>query len=648
MNRKQRRALGRSGAGSAPGLPSDSIARAFAAAVADHRAGKLAAAERHYRHVLELAPDHADAQSRLGALLMTRGEIAAAIVEIKRALAIKPDLFEALGNLAQAYLATGQLEPAIHAAARALAVRETQQGKALLAMCCKTARFSSDNDGRMRKLMLRALTEGWARPRELTTVCVSLIKLDAAVNACMRRAAAAWPARLTADELFGTAGPAALAKDQLLARLLERDPLTDVDLERLLAGVRTVMLTLALAEATVEPDDLAFYSAVARQCFINEYIYSLSADEAAQARDLQSAMSDRLKRGEPVPPLWIAAAGAYDALDVSPAGDLIRQGQWPACIEAVIVQQINNPAEERRISQSIAALTAIDDEVSRAVRGQYEENPYPRWVNSAAPGKPIVLDDRPAERGMDVLVAGCGTGLSTIEFGRQAPKARFLAVDLSLASLSYAKRIARELNLANVEFCQADILNLAAIGRQFDFIDASGVLHHMADPWRGWQVLLSLLRPGGTMQVGLYSATARRNVVAARALIAERGYTPTPEGIRRCREDIFASDNALLTSLQNGADLFSTSECRDLLFHVQEHRITLPEIEAFIAANDLIFAGFNLDTATLQKFAARFPGQTASTDLGRWHAFETGAPDTFAGMYQFQVKKAAGSPQQSP
>ena len=98
----------------------------------------------------------------------------------------------------------------------------------------------------------------------------------------------------------------------------------------------------------------------------------------------------------------------------------------------------------------------------------------------------------------------------------------------------------------NVEFAQADITKTAAIGRSFDFIDASGVLHHLADPWEGWRVLLSLLRPGGMMQVGLYSELARQNVVAARALIAERGYRPIPEDIRRCREEIMAADDGSL------------------------------------------------------------------------------------------------------
>jgi hypothetical protein len=76
-----------------------------------------------------------------------------------------------------------------------------------------------------------------------------------------------------------------------------------------------------------------------------------------------------------------------------------------------------------------------------------------------------------------------------------------------------------------------------------------------------------------------------------------------------------------------------------LLFHVQEHRATLAEIKAFIAANGLEFAGFMLDAPTLQRFATRFPQPAARTDLDCWRVFEAEAPDTFAGMYQFGVRK---------
>ena len=44
-----------------------------------------------------------------------------------------------------------------------------------------------------------------------------------------------------------------------------------------------------------------------------------------------------------------------------------------------------------------------------------------------------------------------------------------------------------------------------------DLIESLGVLHHLADPWEGWDRLLALLRPGGVMMLGLYSQPARRS-----------------------------------------------------------------------------------------------------------------------------------------
>ena len=144
-----------------------------------------------------------------------------------------------------------------------------------------------------------------------------------------------------------------------------------------------------------------------------------------------------------------------------------------------LVQQVKEPAEESRIASSIPVLTSIESEVSRAVRQQYEESPYPRWVKAGPPGQPIVLNDRSHEQAFDALFAGCGTGLSTVEFARQTPRARVLAIDLSRASLCYAQRMAQSYGLANVKFAQADITRLATIERTFDYIDASGVLHHL-------------------------------------------------------------------------------------------------------------------------------------------------------------------------
>ena len=376
-----------------------------------------------------------------------------------------------------------------------------------------------------------------------------------------------------------------------------------------MANIRSVIQTAAEAGGACDEGLLGFYCAVARQCYENDYVYSLADGEADRAQHLRTSLEQALASGQECPPLWPVAVGAYFPLHTLANAQALLQRSWPQSLSALFVQQVEEPAEERRLAKQIPALTEIDGEVSRSVRQQYEENPYPRWVKPALPQQHTLLAGRQPGQIPDVLIAGCGTGLSAITFAQQAPDARILAIDLSLASLGYAKRMAGTLGFHNIEFAQADITKAAAIGRSFDFIDVSGVLHHLGDPWQGWRALLTLLRPGGVMQVGLYSKLARQNVVAARALIAERGYRPIPEDIRRCREEILAAaDGSLLKSASAFSDFFTTNECRDLIFHVQEHQMTLPEIKAFLAENGLQFTGFVLDPATQQQFRGALSG----------------------------------------
>jgi hypothetical protein len=140
------------------------------------------------------------------------------------------------------------------------------------------------------------------------------------------------------------------------------------------------------------------------------------------------------------------------------------------------------------------------------------------------------------------------------------------------------------------------------------------------------------------MHVGLYSAIARADIRAARALIAERGYGTSADDIRRCRQELLApADGTPLKNVTKYSDFFTTSECRDLLFHAQEHQLTIPEIATFLRANHLCFIGFG--GQPLQDYRKRFPEDKVATDLDRWHVFETENPMAFVNMYQFWVQK---------
>jgi SAM-dependent methyltransferase len=312
------------------------------------------------------------------------------------------------------------------------------------------------------------------------------------------------------------------------------------------------------------------------------------------------------------------------------------------------------PLRERALSSRIVCLAPIRDETSRLVQQQYEEHPYPRWLtihSENAPKRSLVdyiashsqnFTDPGWPQRPKVLVPGCGTGYHPLSFACQHPETDVVAVDLSRTSLAYASRKQEDLGISNVRFRQADLLALGDSGDRYEYIDCAGVLHHMASPLYGWRVLTRLLKPGGVMRIGLYSALARRSIAAARDRIAALGIESTPSAIRSFRQAILHDPElAGLRGLADTAgDFFSMGEIRDLLFHVQEHRFDLPTIRQFLDVLGLEFGGFLIeDRDTVSAFRRHYPARHQWLDLDCWAEFESRHPDTFLRMYQFYCLK---------
>lgn len=654
----------------------------------------LPAAEDCYRRALTLAPREVAAHCGLGLTLWQLGRHDEALANYQAALTIDPGHPETLLNLAIARSKVGALEEAEALAARALAsrpgdtgilnhlasvrlargdgagaiemlgrslgVQETPQARKLFVEL--TRRFDWTGNDDMRRIMVRALTEPWDRPGALAQASARLIRAHPAIGPLVMAADAAWPEQRTLAQLLGDAGFKPLVDDALLLALLTSAPNTDIALERFLTLLRGAMLrgeerrarrvsrssgpaketnAASSGERPENPDAQTFAAALAQQCFINEYVFLPGEDEVAAAR----ALGERAD----ITPLQLLLVAAYIPLHTLPHAEKLLERSWPAPVEAVLTQQLREPLQEQDLRADIPRLTGIENPVSRLVQDQYEENPYPRWVRPAPETPNTIANflsshfpqarfERPAGL-KDILIAGCGSGQGSIAMARRFGDTNMVAVDLSLASLGYARRKSEELGLP-IAYAQADILELEKTDRQFDLIESIGVLHHMADPFAGWRALLSLLRPGGFMLLGLYSEMARRAVMAARALIKERGFGVSAQDIRSFRQELIRDgDPRAYASVLESEDFFSLSACRDLLFHVQEQRMTLSQIAGFLQSQNLRLLGFELGDAVLAQYHQRFPEDRAATDLVCWETFEAEHPGLFGGMYIFWVQK---------
>ncbi len=85
-------------------------------------------------------------------------------------------------------------------------------------------------------------------------------------------------------------------------------------------------------------------------------------------------------------------------------------------------------------------------------------------------------------------------------------------------------------------------------------------------------------------------------------------------------------------------DFYNLSELRDLLFHVQEHRFTIPLIKDHLNKLGLKFCGFE-SSKIVSHFKLTNKHKEDPYDLDKWEEYEEANPRVFAGMYQFWCQK---------
>jgi len=390
-----------------------------------------------------------------------------------------------------------------------------------------------------------------------------------------------------ADNLLGPRGREAV-RDPLFLGALRHGICRQPSLERLLTAVRRQLLVSGAGELMRDKPLSAFACALAHQCLNNEYVFSVSDTERRALSELRGDEASLLLSLYMDPETLLSAPGV-------PEVERLR----PRALRDLVRDRVETRAEERALAGTVAILDPITDPVSKDVADQYESNPYPRWLTVTAPAAGSkrnhiakVLDGLPAvangtdtlaffDRPFDVLVAGCGTGRHAIQAAlAYRPYGRVTAIDLSRASLAYGMRMVRRLGVTNVDFLQADILSIGGCGRRFAIIESAGALHHMAEPLKGWRSLADALEPGGLMFIGLYSERGRDHI---KRLRGKTGFSRpvTDDDIRSFRAHLlkgaFGKDGERVL---NGTDFYTLSACRDLLFHVQEHRFTMEGLES--------------------------------------------------------------------
>lgn len=250
--------------------------------------------------------------------------------------------------------------------------------------------------------------------------------------------------------------------------------------------------------------------------------------------------------------------------------------------------------------------------ISSAVARLYDTYPFPpeplldepppgynwRWHWLAA--HQFCLGRKPDRQDIQILDAGCGTGVGTEYLVHLNPHAQITGIDLSAGALAVARERCQRSGADRVTFHHLSLYDADTLPGEFDLINCVGVLHHLPDPIRGIQSLAKKLAPGGLFHIFVYAAAGRWEIQLMQRAIAllqggNRG--DYRDGVAVGRQ-IFAAlpeNNRLVQrererwSLENQRD-----ECfADMYVHPQEIDYTIDSLFGLIEASGLEFLGFS-------------------------------------------------------
>lgn len=611
---------------------------------ANFKLGNNDDALRAFQEVVRLNPKTAEGYNNLGTSLRISGKKDDAISSYEKAILYKPNYFEAHLNLANTFLESNEKHNAIEAYKGALKYNpDNEDAYRNLGFALKGLRLIKA-DPFLSGLILTLLRQkNFVRPRDISIAALSLIKLDPKFKKYLIRKDAGMTAA-SVDELIDT-----FIEQPLLVELMKTTPIPDPKIENVFRALRAYFLSSAKSSKNSK-NYYEVQSAIALQCFINEYVYSVSADERQRLTELKLKIAEKLENGEAPSISEILCIASYEPLHTLNLSKKILERPE---IKEVLQVQVLNFKTEQKIKLEIPKIKEITDTVSSTVRLQYEENPYPKWVNTGLDNYPKTLSDVTSRLGLRlsnelplndasprILIAGCGTGQHSLSTASRYLNSQIVAIDLSLDSLAYAIRKTEELGFENIEYKHLDILNVGEIGECYDLIESVGVLHHMHDPYTGWEQLVKVLKPGGVMKIGLYSSAARQGIKRFRNNVKSNAKANIDSYIREEREKLLNSESLDHKRICLSLDFYSLSECRDLLFHEQEHTFDLNQIQNYLQKLGLNFCGFEA-TAAIDAFQKVYDGANDVYNLNKWDQFEKQNPLCFSGMYQFWCQRKA-------
>jgi len=268
---------------------------------------------------------------------------------------------------------------------------------------------------------------------------------------------------------------------------------------------------------------------------------------------------------------------------------------------------------------SAAAQTKEDENYLKAVREQYENYPYPH----ADPEDERRFFRMPYTESLErlnhhcysgrknfhkefhALVAGGGTGDAVIALAEQLRGTgnEVTYIDMSEASMKVAQARAEVRGLTNIRWIRDSLLNIPELDLgKFDYINSSGVLHHLANPDLGLKTLTDALKDDGAMGIMVYAKYGRMAIYMMQEILRmiNRNEPNLQKQIDNAKvilgnlpltNWLFNSSEMILNEIRSGQDV----GIYDMLLHTQDRAYSIPELYEYVEKAGLNFLQFFSD-----------------------------------------------------
>jgi SAM-dependent methyltransferase len=232
----------------------------------------------------------------------------------------------------------------------------------------------------------------------------------------------------------------------------------------------------------------------------------------------------------------------------------------------------------------------------------YESHPYPRPVDDLGAYRKsrddprrraeshLFWPDEPFRADRTILVAGCGT-MQAAHYAVRWPRARVVGIDVSASSIAFTRELKEKHALDNLEVRLLAIERAAELGRSFEYVIATGVLHHLTDPDAGLRALGGVLAPNGALHVMVYAPYGRAGVYMLQDYCRRLGIGHADAEIRDLAASLKAlpPDHPLAPLLHNSPDFTSKAGLADALLHPQDRSYSVPQLMEFLDRAGLEF-----------------------------------------------------------